>query len=181
MDKYREDLNSLSKIKAFWDSKPHTNEDKAIREITRTCYGFCGMPVTKIMRIYKDHYPFNTLKPCFENWKESLHDTKITNKDYGEVIHKYIKIDTFFFLDPPYENTNTDFGYAEDRNFDFERLATLLRLIKVNFLMTINDTPNIRRLFKGFNIRPWNVKAPWQNTKDRDELLISNYPQKRYP
>jgi site-specific DNA-adenine methylase len=35
-----------------------------------------------------------------------------------------------FFLDPPYENTNKDFGYAEETDFDFERLATLLRLIK---------------------------------------------------
>ena len=44
--------------------------------------------------------------------------------------------------------------------------------------MTINDSPNIRRLFKGFNIKPWKVKTPWQNAKDRDELLISNYPKK---
>jgi hypothetical protein len=57
-------------------------------------------------------------------------------------------------------------------------LATLLRLIKGKFLMTINDSPNIRRLFKGFNIKPWKVKTPWQNTKDRDELLISNNPEK---
>jgi hypothetical protein len=44
--------------------------------------------------------------------------------------------------------------------------------------MTINDSPNIRRLFKGFNIKPWMAKTPWQNAKDRDELLISNYPKK---
>jgi len=123
----------------------------------------------------------NKLKRCLENWKDALKDTQITNKDYGKIIHKYNHADTFFFLDPPYENTNTDFGYAEDTDFDFERLATLLRLIKVNFLMTINDSPNIRRLFKGFNIKPWKVKTPWQNAKDRKELLISNYPQKKYP
>jgi site-specific DNA-adenine methylase len=88
------------------------------------------MPVTKSKRIYKDYNPFNKLKRCLENWKDALKDTKKTNKDYGEVIHKYNNTDTFFFLDPPYENTNKDFGYAEDTDFDFERLATLLRLIK---------------------------------------------------
>jgi DNA adenine methylase len=73
-------------------------------------------------------------------------------------------------LDPPYENTNIDFGYAEDTDFYFERLATLLRLIKGKFLMSINDSPNIRRSFKGFNIKPWKVITPWQNAKDRDEF-----------
>ena len=77
-------------------------------------------------------------------------------------IYKYNNAETFFFLDQPYENTNKDFGYAEDADFDFERLATLLRLIKGKFLMTINDSPDIRRLFKGFNIKPWKVKTPWQ-------------------
>jgi hypothetical protein len=97
MDKYREDLNSLSKIKAFWDSESHTNEDMVVREIICTCYGFCGMPVTKFKRIYKYYNPFNKLKRCIENWKGALKDTQenwkgalkdsqITNKDYGEVI-----------------------------------------------------------------------------------------------
>jgi hypothetical protein len=69
-----------------------------------------------------------------------------------------------------------NFGYAEDTDFDFERLATLLRLIKGIFMMTINDSPIIRRFFKGFNTEPWKVKTTWKNAKDRDELLISSYP-----
>ena len=87
MDKYREDLNSLSKIKAFWDSEPHTNEDKVLRDIIGTCNGFGGMPVTKSKCIYKEYNPFNKLKRCLENWKDALKDTQITNKDYGKVIH----------------------------------------------------------------------------------------------
>jgi site-specific DNA-adenine methylase len=135
MGKYREDLNLLSKIRAFWDSEPHTNEDKVIREIIRTCYGFGGMPVKKSKHIYQDYNPFNKLKRSLEKFKDALKDTKITNKDYGEVIHKYNNTDSFFFFDPPYENKNKIFGYAEDTDFDFKRLATLLRLIKGKFLM----------------------------------------------
>ena len=136
------------------------------------------MPVKDSKDIYKEYNPLNKLKRCLENWKDASKDTKITNKEYGEIIHKYDRPDTFFFLDPPYENTNKTFGYSEDTDFDFARLESLVRLIKGNFLMTINDSPNIHRLFKGFNIKPWKVKTPWQ--KDRDELLISNYPQKKY-
>jgi DNA adenine methylase len=121
------------------------------------------------------------LKRSLHIWKDVLKDTVLKNKDYGEVIHKYNHADTFFYLDSPYENMNKDCGYVEDTDFDFERLATLLRLIKGKFLMTINDSPNIRHFFKGFNIKPWKVKTPWHHAKDRDELLISNYPQKKYP
>jgi DNA adenine methylase len=180
LDKYRKDLDSLPKIKAFWDRKPNTNEIKIIREIIRTCYGFGGIPVKESKNIYKDNNPFNKLKRCLTRWKDIVKDARITNKDYGEIIDKYDSPDTFFFLDPPYENTNKDFGYAEDTDFDFERLAFLLKGVKSIFLMTINDSPYIRRLFKGFNIKPWKVKTPWQNSKDRKELLISNYPLKKY-
>jgi len=181
MDKYREDLNSLSKIRAFWNSELHTNEDKIFREIITTCYGFSGEPVKRKKRIFQGSNPLNKLKRGLESWKGALKDTQITNKDYGEIIHKYDSPDTFFFVDPPYEMTIKSFGYAEDTDFDFVRLETLLRLIKGKFLMTINDSPNIRQLFKGFNIKSWKVKSYWYNTKDRKELLISNYPQKKYP
>jgi hypothetical protein len=43
--------------------------------------------------------------------------------------------------------------------------------------MAINGSPNIRRLLGGFNIKPWKVKSPWKDAKDRDELLMRNYPQ----
>jgi hypothetical protein len=109
MDKYRVDLNSSSKIKAFWDSEPHTNEDKVLREIIGTCYGFSGKPVLKSKNIYINSNPLNKLKRSLESWKDALKDTQMTNKDYGEVIHKYNNAETFFFLDPPYENTNKDF------------------------------------------------------------------------
>jgi len=70
LDKYRKDLDSLPKIKAFWDRKPNTNEIKIIREIIRTCYGFGGIPVKESKNIYKDNNPFNKLKRCLTRWKD---------------------------------------------------------------------------------------------------------------
>ena len=150
-----------------------------MHDIVRTCDAFIsGMPVKDSKDIYKEYNPLNKLKRCLENWKGASKDTKITDKEYGEIIHKYDRPDTFFFLDPPYENKNKNFGYAEDTGFNFERLAALVRLLKGKFLMEINDSPNIRNLFNGFNIRPWKVKALFRiaKEKDRKELLISNYP-----
>lgn len=189
LDKYRQDLNTIPKVKAFWDSPPKkTNEYKIIREIIQTCFGFSSNPVKVSKNIYKPSNPFTKLKRSLDKWKEALKDTKIENKDYGAIIKKYDSLDTFFFLDPPYENTAEDWEYAEDVDFNFERLANMLHTIKGNFLMTINDSPNIRRLFKDFKIKTWNVRSGWSQATTgthsglrRGELLISNYPQKKYP
>jgi len=59
---------------------------------------------------------------------------------------------------------------------DFERLATLLRAIKGRFIMSINDVPEIRDLFAGFNIE--DVQTTYTIAKGKakkaEELIISN-------
>ena len=185
--KYNQSLDSLAKVRAYYDKPAKTKEDKLLHAIIQTCYGFSGKPVVKSTGIYKPGNPLDKLRRHLDDWKEALKDTKIENKDYAAVIKKYDSADTFFFLDPPYENTDKDFEYAQDLDFDFERLANVLDGIKGNFLMTINDSPNIRKLFKNFQVKTWNVRAGWAGSRAkgdenrRAELLISNYPQKKYP
>jgi hypothetical protein len=72
MDKYREDSNSLSKKKAFWDSEQHTNEDNVLLEIIGTCYDFRGKPVLKSKKNYKNSNPLNKLKRSLRIWKDVL-------------------------------------------------------------------------------------------------------------
>lgn len=189
LDRYRQDLNTIPKVKAFFDSKPkNTTENKILREIIQTCFGFSSKPVEFSKQIYKPSNPFDKLKRSLADYKDALKDTKIENKDYGAIIKKYDSPDTFFFLDPPYENTDEGFEYAEDVDFNFERLGNLLQGIKGKFLMTINNSPNIRRIFKDFIIKNWKVRSGWSQSTgkgayalSRNELLISNYPQKKYP
>ena len=83
----------------------------------------------------------------------------------------------FFFIDPPYENTDKTF-YNESQ-FDYEKLAYILKNIKGLFLLTLNDTKNIRNIFKDFIIKKINVKSQgWRNNNKhivRKELFIMNY------
>ena len=39
--------------------------------------------------------------------------------------------------------------------------------------MTLNNSPNIRQLLKGVNIKPWKAKASCYNANDRKKILIS--------
>ncbi len=59
-------------------------------------------------------------------------------------------------------------------------MRELLRAIKGKFLMTINDTPEVRKIFDCFVIEEATLKysmsaAPGSRAKVRTELLISNY------
>jgi len=102
----------------------------------------------------------------------------IENKPYQEVIAIYDRPHTFFYLDPPY------FGIKAYRlNFepgDFEELASVLEGLRGKFLLSLNDHPEVRRLFAGFNIKPVTLKysvmrKPGARASLRRELLLSNY------
>lgn len=65
---------------------------------------------------------------------------------------------------------------------DHARLAASLRSIKGRFLLSYNDHPLIRRLYRGCRIRKVNVQYTISRCKGTDrsnELLIANYPLPR--
>jgi len=99
-------------------------------------------------------------------------------KDFRDLIPRYDRPHSFFFLDPPYWNIpGYKYDFAEQ---DFLDLVEILRQLKGKFLMTINDTPEIREIFKGFVIEETTLKysccsSAKSRAKIRSELLISNY------
>lgn len=173
--------NTISTAKRFF-SKPIGDriQDKIAHYKIKVSSGFRSKPVIREAGIYRSINIRNWLKPLPE-WKEKLKGTIITNLDYEKVVKKYDSNDTFFFIDPPYENTSKSFGYAESSEFDFDRLLNVLEKIKGSFLMSINDSPYIRKLFKNFIIRKVDVRNFWVDKTDetqsmlRKELLIMNY------
>jgi DNA adenine methylase len=101
----------------------------------------------------------------------------IERLDFRELIPKYDRNATFFFLDPPYWQVP---GYRHDfEEQDFRDLVAILAKVKGRFLMTINDTPEIRDIFGRFNIEEVQLKYAATNSakaraKPNTELLISN-------
>jgi len=69
-----------------------------------------------------------------------------------------------------------NFGKADHR-----RLAELAGKIKGKLLLTVNDSKDIRTLYKGFSIKQVPVKysvsrEKTRKARDRTELIIANYP-----
>lgn len=176
--KYKKDLNTVEKVRHFYSHHSNSIPDQLMIQKIKACSGFCNMPVNKAENIYKSYNPFSLIKNL-NIYKNKLEGVRLTNEDYEYIVKKFDSPDSFFFVDPPYENTDKRFGYAESTNFDFERFAKVMKKIKGMFLITINDSPYIRELFKGFNIIQIKVYNNWASKpnykKFRKELFITNY------
>lgn len=108
-------------------------------------------------------------------YKEYMKNTKIFSTDYKNIIKKYDNPNTFFFLDPPYQKSERLY---KDGVIDYNKMKDLLKSIKGKFLLTINDSPEIRQIFSPFNITSITVPGMAKKgvgEKDRKELLIKNY------
>jgi len=74
--------------------------------------------------------------------------TYIEHLAWDECVKRYDRVHTLFFCDPPYWETE---GYGVLFEWaQYERLAELMGSIKGQMIVTINDHPDIRALFKGF-------------------------------
>jgi DNA adenine methylase len=112
-----------------------------------------------------------------------LQETTITNEDYEKVLRADGE-NVFVFLDPPYLSTTQSRLYGENGSlhtaFDHKRFANNMKKCKHNWLITYDDSPEVRKLFSFANICEWELQYGMNNYKQKTakkgkELFISNY------
>ncbi len=96
--------------------------------------------------------------------------------DWADLIPRYDRGFTLFYLDPPYPGHEADYGKGIFARTDFDRMAAILRSLKGRFLLSINDHPEIRDLFAWADIEEVETRysANARATRRVRELLISN-------
>lgn len=97
-------------------------------------------------------FNLSDVEPMLADAHERLAGVQFENLDWSEFIGMYDKSETLFYLDPPYFGGETDYGKGMFERADFARIAEVLAGIKGAFLLSINDTPEIRDVFSGFMI-----------------------------
>lgn len=105
----------------------------------------------------------------------------IENLPYERVIERLDKPHTFFYLDPPYQGCEDYYGKGIFERSDFERLRDLLKGIKGRFIMSLNDTREIRDLYKKFHVETVDTTylVMGKGKKQKvNELLIMNFGPK---
>jgi DNA adenine methylase len=152
----------------------HSNPlDKLVANITRLSGSFSGV-IKEKERLYKFPSIKRKLKKI-DGISNYMKHTTVLRQDYKTVIRKYDNVNAFMYLDPPYESKKD--MYEED-NMDYEEMSNILKSVKGKFLMSINDSANVRSIFKDFK----KIKVVFEGGnneknigKDRHELLIKNY------
>lgn len=79
-----------------------------------------------------------------------LAGTYIENMDWSKLMERYDRPHTLFYLDPPYWETE---GYGVGFGLEqYEKMAELLTRIKGKAIISLNDHPEIRRIFARFQM-----------------------------
>ncbi len=104
-----------------------------------------------------------------------LSSVTIENMPWQDILKRYDRPQTFFYIDPPYWKAPY---YKHNLEFqDYEEMAQILKAIKGKFILSINDRPEIREIFKRFTIKTVTLRysvAQGDNTIGK-ELLIKNF------
>ena len=84
---------------------------------------------------------------------EAVHERRsavvIERLPYADLISRYDRPETLFYIDPPYAGSENVYGAGLFDETDFARLAHQLRGIRGKFLLSLNDAPVVRALRGG--------------------------------
>lgn len=96
---------------------------------------------------------------------------KVTNLNYAPLLKYSERV--FMYLDPPYLSAKNLYGKngSLHNNFNHVKLRDYLSVCKNNFLMTYDDSLEIRELYKDFNIKEFYLTYSMRQGKGR-ELFI---------
>ena len=123
----------------------------------------------------RPNYNPRRIPEIIEQAHARLRGVQVESLPYEDILRKYDRSTTLFYLDPPYFGRMFyKFNFEED---DFVKLAERLMTITGKFILSINDTPEVRRIFAAFRVQTATLAyTAKQNAGKRfTELLIMNF------
>lgn len=109
--------------------------------------------------------------------RRRLEGVYIEHLPYEQAIRRWDSGGTLFYLDPPYFGRENIYGRGLFQREDFARLAELLKGLRGRFLLSLNDLPEVRRLFADYFCLP--LDASYSCSKNRGlrgrELVFANF------
>jgi DNA adenine methylase len=144
--------------------------------LLRNCFAsIVRNPVYHRNVIQPPSFNLDRLPELIENAHKRLERVQIECAPYEEVIRRFDRSSSLFYLDPPYWGRKLyrhNFSEA-----DFEKLATELKKIRGKFVLSLNDVPEVRKLFEGFYFQGVELHYTSQKEAGRryKEVLITNF------
>lgn len=155
---------------AIWDTRGLTDIQRAARFFVAIKESFGSRMETFGLQPKNMKASVDFLKIA----SERLNTVVIENRDFDKIIQSYDKEDTLFYLDPPYYKTERYYqgGFKPE---DHKRLRESLGNIQGKFLLLHNDCPEIRELYREYEIIEVDRNNNLATGKRYKELIIKNY------
>ena len=111
-----------------------------------------------------------------------LASTFIERLHWRECVERYDRPHTFFYLDPPYWQTE---GYGVEFPFEeYEVMSKIMRGLQGKAMLSINDHPDIRRCFEGLHMESLDISytvGGGAKAAERQELVIWSWDVEEDP
>lgn len=162
------------------DPATMTDIQRAARQMYLLKNAFAGLLVHPSYNAHMVQPPgFNPdrLPEIIEKTHKRLARVQLEHLPYEEVLKRYDRKETLFYCDPPYYGKRL---YRHNfKHEDFEKLAKHLACVKGMFVLSLNDVPEVRTLFRRFHIEGIELAYSSQNRSGRlyREVLITNFEQ----
>lgn len=154
----------------FWKSKENPTDAKSIIECIKM--SFFGKGTS-----YNASREGQQIKTDYACYGPRLKDVIIRNEPFQDIMDEFDYPDAFFYLDPPYENSDKFKDYPD--SVKPEAVYDAVKKLECRFLLSYNDSENIRELFKEYTIieveTKYSGKAKGEGFRKKTELLIKNY------
>lgn len=95
-------------------------------------------------------FNLSKLEPMLQEVYERLTGVVIECLDWKAFLDRYDRPGTLFYLDPPYYGHERDYGEGVFSREDFRVMAERLAHLRGRFILSLNDTPEVRTIFHGF-------------------------------
>jgi DNA adenine methylase len=123
----------------------------------------------------RSNYNSDRIPEIIEQAHKRLARVQIESLPYEQVLQRYDRPTTVFYLDPPYwQRRLYRHNFSEE---DFIALAHRLHQVKGKFVLSLDDHPEVRKLFGSWRLLPVDIAYTAQRTvgKRFGELLIMNF------
>ena len=157
-----------------------TDLERALRFLYLQKLAFGGKVYGRVFGISSHNganFNSDKLAVILEKTHKRLAGVVIENLDWQDLIPRYDREGTLFYCDPPYYGTEHYYGKDLFDRSQYALMSGVLSSIKGRFILSINDTPEIREIFSRFNIEEVSVLYTLSrgNPSENKELIITNF------
>jgi DNA adenine methylase len=135
--------------------------------------------------ILKQHYHYAVIQRTNYNSRripqtikaahERLQGVQVESLPYEQILERYDRPTTLFYLDPPYwQRKLYKFNFSDE---DFRQLERRLHSVKGRFILSLDDRPEVRKLFAHWHTQRVELAytAQTKTGKRYGEVLILNF------